>query len=91
MTTGEQEESEYKAKRVRDIEINILVRSSEENLVDLNHLCDNVITSVLSIYEVVLVEKETKILLQHQKTLKSVRLVLQEPPESSSTIPPSLR
>jgi len=82
MTKTESEQTVRKAKRTKDIDITISIRSSVETLKDLNHLCDMIITCVLSDYEVVLVEKEWKELLRSPTGLKTLRIVLQEPPES---------
>lgn len=66
-------------EKTKDLVVNILVRSSVEEIQTLNHLCDMIITCVLSEFELVLVEKESKVLLTYQKNLRSVRLILQDP------------
>lgn len=79
------------AKKTKDLELVILVRSSEEEISSLNRLCDMIITCALSEYEIVLTEKESKVLLTYQKNLRSVRIVLQEPDRPQTEKPIKVR
>lgn len=70
--------SKDKPSKTDDLEVVLLLRSSKEALGTLKHLSDHLVRCVLSQFELVLVEKEEKVLMQYQKTLRSLKIVLQD-------------